>query len=77
MRRIERLTNGAHATGLGLLFALVSAGPAHGASFVAAAITSAQHSAGQRANQPYLGIDVRNVTDDEVTQLHLRDTRGA
>lgn len=31
----------------------------------------------QPAGQPYLGIDVRDLSEQELTQLHLRDTHGA
>ncbi len=33
--------------------------------------------AGHPVPQGYLGIDVRGVNDDEASQLHLRDSRGA
>ncbi len=32
---------------------------------------------GARVSQSYLGIDLKDVTDDEVTVLKLKDTRGA
>lgn len=31
----------------------------------------------QHAGQPYLGIDVRDVPDEEAARLHLHDTHGA
>jgi S1-C subfamily serine protease len=36
----------------------------------------AAHS-GARSSQGYFGIDVRDINDDELTQLKLKDTRGA
>jgi S1-C subfamily serine protease len=48
------------------------------AALVAAAGQSgpAAHS-GARSSQGYFGIDVRDINDDELTQLKLKDTRGA
>jgi S1-C subfamily serine protease len=38
---------------------------------------SAQRNAAKPASQSYLGIDVRDIGDDQVTTLKLKDTRGA
>ena len=33
--------------------------------------------AGTRSTQGYLGVDVRDLTDDELNSLKIRDVRGA
>ena len=63
--------------GCGLAAALVLGLPAARAIEPLGAPFSGHTGAGGRVPQGYLGIDVRDVSEDQVTVLHLRDPRGA
>lgn len=86
MRRADRLKKAllaaGPALGLGLISLLAAVSIAHAAT--SGLNSGASGSAGapprfaeQHGGQPYLGIDVRDLAEDELPQLHLRTTQGA
>lgn len=89
MRRADGLKVATVVAALGLLAVLSIAGRAGAATGAATrdsgisavygywSVGGMQRTSGQRAGQPYLGIDVRNLTEAEVVPLHLRDAHGA
>ena len=63
--------------GLVVLAGLASAAPAFGWTNDSFASNSQQHGTVKGGSQSYLGIDVRDVGDDQVASLKLKDTKGA
>jgi serine protease Do len=89
MRRANGLKMATVVAALGLLAILSVAGRAVAATgagtditgFIATSgywsVSGMPRTSGQRAGQPYLGIDVRNLSDAEIVPLHLHNTHGA
>ncbi len=89
MRRADGLNAATVGAALGLLAMLSVAGRAAAATatgsyasgfsgtYSYSSGSAIQRTGGQRTGQPYLGIDVRNLTDAELVPLHLHDTHGA
>ena len=69
----------AHAAAHAAVHPAVHPGAHPGASpagSVASAL-NAQHGGPQRQPQPYLGVDLKDISDDQVSSLKLHDSRGA
>jgi serine protease Do len=63
--------------GYGLVLLALSLGLGQRAQAVHVSLGAGQHGNVAHASQGYLGIDVRDIPDEHVASLHLREARGA